>query len=238
VSRSKRRVGATHRAHAGRGGASPTRKTAPNQSAAFRGWGWLLAGAAVLVAGVVVVIIMGSAPASAGSAGSTAYPYVVGSPGPGAEAPPIRLRAGDGTTFDLSTMRGKSVLVFFQEGVGCQPCWEQLKDIESNMSTFKAQGIDQVVTVTGDPADALRQKVALERLRTPVLSDPALAVSVTYQANIFGMMGTSADGHSFVIVGPDGRIRWRADYGGPPKYTMYVPISQLISDMKPVSPGS
>jgi len=179
---------------------------------------------------VVVVIIQGT-PAQPGLA-ATRYPYVVGSPGPGAEAPAIRLRASDGSTYDLSTRRGKTVLVFFQEGVGCQNCWEQLKDIESNMSAFKAQGIDEVVTVTGDPADALRQKVALEGLRSPVLSDPGLAVSLTYHANGFGMMGNSADGHSFIVVGPDGRIQTRADYGGPPNYTMYVPTSQLISDIK------
>ena len=237
MSRSKRRPEATQRPRAHADGATPTRRTTRHQPARFRARRWLLAGAAVLAAGVVVVILQ-RAPAPAGSSSSTAYPYVVGSPGPGAEAPAIRLKAGEGTTFDLSTRQGKSVLIFFQEGIACQPCWEQLKDIESNMSAFKAQGIDEVVTVTGDPAPALRQKVAMEGLRTPVLSDSGLAVSITYHANSFGMMGTSADGHSFVVVGPDGRIRWRADYGGPPKYTMYVPISQLISDMKPAPTGS
>lgn len=237
MSRSKRRPGATRRPHVQAGAATPIRPTARHRSAPFRRGRWLLAGAALLVAGVVFVIIQGAA-APAGSSASTTYPFAVGSPGPGAEAPAIRLRASDGTTYDLSTRRGKSVLVFFQEGIGCQPCWEQLKDIESNMSTFKAQGIDEVVTVTGDPAAALRQKVELEGLRTPVLSDPGLAVSVTYHANGFGMMGTSADGHSFIVVGPDGRIRSRADYGGPPNYTMYVPNSQLLSDLKPARGGS
>ena len=31
------------------------------------------------------------------------------------------------------------------------------------------------------------------------------------------MMGDMRDGHSFVLVGPDGVIRWRADYGGSPQ---------------------
>ncbi len=46
------------------------------------------------------------------------------------------------------------------------------------------------------------------------------------------MMGESRDGHSFVVVGPDGRIRHRADYGGAPDYTMYVPLRNLVADLR------
>jgi len=46
------------------------------------------------------------------------------------------------------------------------------------------------------------------------------------------MMGTGADGHTFILVGPDGTIRWRADYGGAPNYTMYVPPTQLLADLQ------
>jgi peroxiredoxin Q/BCP len=45
------------------------------------------------------------------------------------------------------------------------------------------------------------------------------------------MMGTMRDGHSFVLVGPDGRIRWRADYGGAPKYTMFLPTEKMLADL-------
>jgi peroxiredoxin Q/BCP len=33
-------------------------------------------------------------------------------------------------------------------------------------------------------------------------------------------------------VGPDGEIRWRADYGGSPNYTMYVPVANLVADLR------
>lgn len=46
------------------------------------------------------------------------------------------------------------------------------------------------------------------------------------------MMGASRNGHSFVLVGPDGKIQWRADYGGAPKYTMYVPADTILADLK------
>ncbi len=45
--------------------------------------------------------------------------------------------------------------------------------------------------------------------------------------NQFGMMGDSRDGHSLVLIGPDGEILWRADYGGAPNYTMFVPVPCL-----------
>jgi peroxiredoxin len=158
--------------------------------------------------------------------------FQVGQPAAGADAPAIRLAATSGGQFDLAGQRGKTVLLYFQEGVGCEPCWSQIRDIERNQVKFKAQGIDEVVSITGNPLDALRQKVSDENLTTPVLSDPNLTVSKSYHANDFGMMGSSADGHSFVVVAPDGRIRWRADYGGAPNYTMYVAVDQLLADMR------
>ena len=75
------------------------------------------------------------------------------------------------------------------------------------------------------------RKAADERLATPVLSDPDLAVSRAYDANQYGMMGDMRDGHSFVLVGPDGAIRWRADYGGAPKYTMFLPTDKMLADL-------
>ncbi|MEK7295981.1 MAG: alkyl hydroperoxide reductase, partial [Actinomycetota bacterium] len=50
-------------------------------------------------------------------------------------------------------------------------------------------------------------------------------------ANSYGMMGDSTNGHSFIVVGSDGTIRWRADYGGAPDYTMYVPVPSLLADL-------
>jgi len=160
------------------------------------------------------------------------YAFQVGSPGPGSQAPPITLPSTAGGTFDLASLRGKTVLLYFQEGLTCQPCWDQLKDIQSNISQFHALGIDQIVSITTDPLDALNQKVADEGLSIPVLSDPSLVVSRAYTANGYGMMGASRDGHTFILVGPDGRIRWRADYGGAPNYTMYVPVPNLIADIR------
>lgn len=163
--------------------------------------------------------------------GTGKYVFQVGRPGPGEAAPPIRLAATTGETFDLASQRGRSVLMYFQEGIMCQPCWDQMKDIEANIQQFRAAGIETIVSITTDPIDALKDKVANDGLKNAVLSDPNLAVSRTYDANSYGMMGKSRNGHTFILVGPDGNIRWRADYGGAPNYTMFVPVKTLIEDM-------
>ena len=188
-------------------------------------------GVAIVALGVIF-FISNSGSSSSGQAGK--YPVQVGSPGPGEEAPPIKLPSTEGGTFDLSsaTAQGESVLLYFQEGLMCQPCFDQIKDMEAQSGAFEELGIDRIVSITNDPLDALKQKVKQEGISTPVLSDPNLAVSKTYDANSYGMMGSSKNGHTFIVVGPDGKIQWRADYGGAPKHTMYVPISNLLADMR------
>jgi peroxiredoxin Q/BCP len=118
------------------------------------------------------------------------------------------------------------------ESTGHQPCWAQLKDIESHIDEFRALGVDSLVSISTDPIDALKEKVSNERLATPVLSDPDLSVSRAYDANSYGMMGKSHDGHTFILLDKDGTILWRADYGGAPKYTMYVTVRNLVADLR------
>ena len=160
------------------------------------------------------------------------YKFQIGNPGPGQMAPPIRLASDIGGTFDLASARGRTVLLYFQEGLTCQPCWDQLKDIEKNGDDLRALGIDLIVSITTDPVELLRQEAIAMRLHTPILSDPDLAVSKSYQANSYGMMGASRDGHTFIVIGPDGLIKWRADYGGAPDYTMYIPVPDLLADLR------
>ena len=173
-------------------------------------------------------------PAGTAAAGGTnaSFPYAVGDPGPGEPAVPFELPSTAGDMLALEEYRGETVLLYFQEGLMCQPCWDQMRDIEARWPDLAALDIDSMVTVTTDPIDALRQKVQLEGLERPVVSDPDLAVSRAYDTNAYGMMGDSRNGHTFMVVGPDGEIRWRADYGGAPKFTMFVPVDVLVDDLR------
>lgn len=204
----------------------------------------LAAAAAVSVAtlgGIFAVNAGGSSESAEPTKGTSAapvesrggnYPFAVGNPGPDQAAPPLRLPATTGETYDLSDRTGKTVLVYFHEGLMCQPCIHQIADIEANWSKFEKLGIDEMVAVSGDKLEHLEQAAEDTGLRTPMLSDPGVAQSSVWDANQYGMMGTSANGHSFIVVGPDGRITWRADYGGEPNYTMYLPAADLLGDLK------
>lgn len=190
---------------------------------------------AVAILGAIFLIANNggsSSPSSSAAGEAGKYQFVVGDPGPGTQAPAIKLPSTSGGTFDLAKQRGKTVLLYMQEGLTCQPCWDQLKDLEPDMGQLKALGIDELVTITTDPLDQLQQKVADEGIKTPVLSDSGMTVSNAYSANKYGMMGGSRDGHTFIVVGPNGKIAWRADYGGPPDFTMYLPPADLIADMR------
>lgn len=211
----------------------PTAKTAASQRAAHSAtqrrclqWGIGIVVALALIGSLYAVFTRSSTEAASGGG------YQIGQPGIGATAPAFTLAASTGKNVSLADYKGKTVLLYFQEGLTCQPCWDQLTDLEKAAPQVKAADIDQILSITSDPADLITQKVHDMGLTTPVLSDPNLTVSAGYHANGFGMMGTSRDGHTFILVGPTGTIEWRADYGGAPKYTMYVAPKTLLADLK------
>jgi peroxiredoxin Q/BCP len=194
--------------------------------------GWFILTAVVVVFAVAVlyVIYQDSHNKHSATVGGR-FKHVEGQPGKGSAAPAFTLTSATGQQVSLSDFRGKNVLLYFQEGLTCQPCWNQISDLEHNEPALKTAGIDAVVSITTDPANLLSHKVGDEKLSTPVLSDPTVQVSRAYNANRYGMMGDMRDGHSFVLVGPNGTISWRADYGGAPDYTMFLPTKQIIADL-------
>ena len=198
-------------------------------------WTALAVGAAV--AGLYAITLVGGSGGGAGGdsglQGSGDYVYAVGAPGPGQPAPPVQAGSSAGGIMDLAAYRGKEqVLLYFQEGLMCQPCWDQIVAIEQEMAKFKAFGVGRMVSITGDPLHLIEQKVADEGITSPVLSDPNFAIADSYDARAYGMMHGQMAGHSFVLVGKDGKIRWRADYGGEPNYTMFVPTDVLLKDLR------
>lgn len=167
-----------------------------------------------------------------GAGGSGKYVYQVGQPGPGAPAIDFTLPSTKGGQISLADLKGKTVLTYWHEGLGCQPCRDQIRDIDKNRPAGTAAGVDEFISITSGPVDALKQEMADDQLSAVTLADTDLSVSKKYQMNMYGMMGDSHDGHSFVLIGPTGKILRRADYGGSPNYTMYLPVDKLLAQMK------
>lgn len=194
---------------------------------------WALLAVAGLAAGLYAMYAVSNGRPGAG-VGSGQYVYQVGSPGPGMDALPLDLPSSAGGSFSLASYKNKGqVLLYFQEGLTCQPCWDQMKAIQADAATLQSLGIVAIVTVTTDPLDLIRQKVKDEGITLPVLADVGARASTAWHTNRYQMqMMGERNGHSFILVGTDGRIRWRADYGGTPNYTMFVPVDTLLAQMR------
>lgn len=186
-------------------------------------WGWILAVAGVVALGAAYFTLAApKASAPGGPASEAADPRITlltGQP-----APEFALPSTNGATVRLSDLRAKgNVLLYFQEGIMCPPCWQQMGDLKRDGDRLKALNVT-LVTVTVDQVDALRQTAARYGVDDLILlSDRDLAVSRTYQMLYTGMMGGTAPGHSFVLVSPDGTILWRKDFR-----EMYVPDQQIL----------
>ncbi len=203
----------------------------PTKQARSSGVMWWLVPLTIIVSLFGLYGIFNNASTSKTSASGSGYD--VGSPGVGQAAPAFSLTDKTGRQISLKDYAGKNLLLFFQEGLACPPCWDQIADLEKDPQRLKAAGVDALVSITTDPADLISRKLSDMGLTTPVLSDPGTTVSRKYGATQFVMAGhDSTDGHTFILVGPDGIIRWRADYGGPPNYTMFVPLDRLFADLR------
>ncbi len=160
------------------------------------------------------------------SASSTTNPTVAGSStshhsgtrGPatnldalvGSPAPDFQLTDHSGTTYSLADLKGKDVILFFNEGMMCYPaCWNQIAALGSD-ERFK---VDDVValSVVVDPTDQWQQ--AIEKMPelgvATVVHDDGAVVSSAY-----GMLNTNSSmhygqlpGHSYVVIDREGIVR-------------------------------
>ncbi len=162
-------------------------------------------------------------------------------------APNFSLPSIGGPVVSLTDYRGRSILLYFHEGLGCPPCWQQNADIEKSMDRFRAMNISDVVTIVVDPLDASREEYRRWKLTFPMLVDATRAVSQAYGALNNSMHPGIRPGHMFLLIDGDGNIRWQKDYylgsntmdmgggnvmsHGSSSDLMYVPMSKLLSDV-------
>lgn len=123
-------------------------------------------------------------------------------------APPFTLAASDGTAVSLAQHRGGPVVLYFNEGAGCDSCLVQMAEIEKHPG-FAEAGITvlPIVMNTAEQIDADRVRLGVQ---APFLLDDG-RVSEAY-----GMLGTGMHaglpGHGFVLVDADGVQRWSGSY--------------------------
>ena len=126
-----------------------------------------------------------------------------------APAPTFTLPATDGSTVDLSALRGRNVILYFSEGAGCQSCLLQMAQIEAKQAQFDAANIT-VLPIVMNTKDQITADMAANNVTTPFLLDDG-TVSTEY-GTIGRGMHAGLPGHSFVVIDSEGMQRWYGEY--------------------------
>jgi len=106
---------------------------------------------------------------------------------------------------------------------------QQVVDLEGS-SEFNELDI-VLFSISTDPPPQLAQAVQEYGVDSHHLSDEGGEVTERYGASQWAMP-SGEPGHTFVLVGIDGEIKWIRDYGAPQNGgLMYVPVDQLVQEI-------
>ncbi len=171
-----------------------------------------------LAGGIALLSRGGSAPQPApqsadsmhgGAASPSGGNTLIGQP-----APPFSLQDRNGTTYTNDSLKGKDVVLFFNEGIMCYPaCWNQMMSFAQD-SRFNNSSTVALSVVTNQPSDwqSAFQKMP-ELGSATILFDPTKSVSQN-----FGMLTMNSSmhygsypGHTFVVIDRQGIVRWVFD---------------------------
>jgi len=129
------------------------------------------------------------------------------------------------TTVRLADLRGQNVVLYFNEGAGCQSCLAQMAAIERSAPQFAAANVT-VLPIVMNTAEQIRADIAANGVRTPFLIDAGGTVSRAYGTLGKGMHA-GLPGHSFVLIDAGGSQRWYGEYP-----SMYLPQADLLHEIR------
>lgn len=172
--------------------------------------GWIVAGLAAVFA-IGFVVLAGRSPEGEAAGGA---------------ATDFTLASTAGGSVSLTDYRGRDVLLYFNEGVGCDACFYQTAELEQNADELANAGLTLLPIVMNPVADTARE---LQRfgLTTPYLIDADGGVSRAYDMLGKGMHA-HLPGHGFVLIDETGEVRWKMEYP-----SMFVSADDLLSAMEP-----
>jgi peroxiredoxin len=166
-----------------------------------------------------VIVVVGIGLWSTRSSGPSTVPV-------GKKAPAFSLASSTGGTVSLSDYAGTNLLLYFNEGVGCDACFYQTAELEKRQAEFDEAGVS-IAAIVVNPLDEIRPVLDRFGIATSYLIDEGADVSKAY-----GMLGKGmhADlpGHGFVLIDGTGRIRWEREYP-----SMYASAGEILSQIRP-----
>ena len=161
--------------------------------------------AGVVLGLVAVAALIILAYRTAGGGGGSSSGELVSRP-----APDFTLPTLDGGQVTLSDFQGqKNVLLFFNEGYGCAPCWQQAVALQEDLEEFSAMETEVFAVMVDSPA-LLASEAERWGVTLPILVDESTGVSAAYSA--LGGMHANKPNHEFIFIDKDGVVRWDRDY--------------------------
>lgn len=155
---------------------------------------WIVGATALAVVAIVAAMLLTSRPESTDAA---------------RPAPAFSLTDTEGQQVSLQQYRGRNVLLYFNEGAGCQSCLVQMAEIEKSAPRFQKLDV-AVLPIVMNSRDQITRDMQLNRVSTPFLLDDG-TVSKAYGTLGKGMHA-GLPGHSFVLIDRTGQQRWYGEY--------------------------
>lgn len=132
----------------------------------------------------------------------------------GKQAPDFELPSYTGAKLSLSSLRGKIVVLFFNEGIVCYPaCWNQV----AALGTDNELNNDKVATVSIVP-DQATDWISAVRRQPDLGKETLLLDSSTDVSKAYGVMSLSSSmhrgvkpGHTYVVIDQKGIVRYTYD---------------------------
>jgi len=122
-----------------------------------------------------------------------------------------------------------NTLLYFSEGIGCAPCFDQIVDLEADWDRFAELDVE-LVSVMVDPMEELKAEIEFLGIQGIVAADEDTSVSWEYEAMEASMHPGVKPGHTFVLVNKAGEMIWRWDWMGHGK-PMYVEVDDVYKDV-------
>lgn len=145
----------------------------------------------------------------------------------GSTAPVFTLPSTSGNTISLADYKGKNILLFFNEGVMCSPCWQEISRLERFKDEF-TQLNTVIIPISVDDQKTWDPILKEEKITTPILIDTDRKVTAAYKAlGTPSSMHDDRAGHTYIHIEPSGTVHSSADFPN-----MNVPTNELIEHIK------
>ncbi len=125
-------------------------------------------------------------------------------------APDFTLADKDGKIYSLNELRGKNVIIFFNEGLMCYPaCWNQIVALakDERFKNTNTVVLSVVVDPPGEWQKAIDKMPELSEATVVFDKDAAISKRFNMLTTASSMHYGSLPGHTFVLIDKEGVIR-------------------------------